>query len=557
MLPWISRISYGAVTFDLSLPQRPWTPISVGVGGYEESAAGVPSVWEYRRDEQRRIRIRFTEAEWPEVHAWLVYAQRSGQFGMAPDRSGTSYTCYLVSPRMGEPIEPQPGDSAGVWEIELVIRTVSGAVIPGRYYGLEPLIVYEPGQRPSILHSSRTSPAYERGQDGVYREVAAGVLRDGHWRRDASGLLVPATLLEPGATNLIPNSSNFGTGMGWGGSSEWTVTPAASILQGQVASHHRNLSTGIDRNRWRDIGTYTGQPETLYIIIENESGATTDIRLQNPVTSATIVRARLTWATGEVFIVAGAGTPFARYLGTGPNGGPAYLFGITVTAEVGLVRRLYVHPTGQTQNSASAILHHVQLETGSTATSPTVTGAEAAPRSPDSLYLDLPPEVRRPGSALAIYSRWVHDMDGDGGISSPGIWGISSAAYATPRIAHYLVGNQMGVVHHNGATDTRALLSRRPVTGDLVETLTLLWTNDGGSLVGRLMASVAGGPLAAANLPPLAPAAAWSAPRLYIGSRGTAPGVYGYERLAVAAGRIRGSDVEMMSQARTWRMGVR
>src|SRR5690606_26805721 len=78
----------------------------------------------------------------------------------------------------------------------------SGAVIPGRYYGLEPLIVYEPDYLPSTLGFTRASSAMTRGRDGAWYEVAANIPRT-TWRRDASGVLVPATLLEPGSTNLL------------------------------------------------------------------------------------------------------------------------------------------------------------------------------------------------------------------------------------------------------------------------------------------------------------------------------------------------------------------
>ena len=44
--------------------------------------------------------------------------------------------------------------------------------------------------------------------------------------------------------------------------------------------------------------------------------------------------------------------------------------------------------------------------------------------------------------------------------------------------------------------------------------------------------------------------AEWSARRLYIGSRGTEPGVYEYEALKVYAGRLSGTPEQLMAYAR-------
>lgn len=137
-LPWIPRISYGsggsATEFNFTLPQRPWDPVSAGVGGSEESAAGLISAWQYRRDRGLLIRPRFWEHEWPAVEAWIAWAQHGMSFGLNLAQVGASTQCLLVSPRMGERIRPLRTEFDQVWEIELEVRTVDGSSMYEPYH---------------------------------------------------------------------------------------------------------------------------------------------------------------------------------------------------------------------------------------------------------------------------------------------------------------------------------------------------------------------------------------------------------------------------------------
>jgi len=528
-LPWIPRISYGGVTFDLSLPQRPWVPISRGIGGYEESAAGIPSTWEYRRDAMRRMTIRFMEAEWGEVLAWLIHAQRGGQFGIAPDYRGDSYTCYLVAPRMGEDIEPRPGDFPGVWELDLVIRTVSGAVIPGRYYGITPLIDWSPGQMLSTMHFSRPSPAMYRDRSGAWHSVAPDVPRTTWGTDPVTGLPVPRTLLEPGATNYASSTSVTG---GESGLWEWTMpapgryrltalvdAPAhASNYPGIIGPYAAAADEAVTLSTW--IATVTSPH--LEIRANGFSGSTPDTR-----------------ADGRQVITITHGAPWVHSLAVYAPAG--------VRADI------------RAGDYIELVLP--QIEATPYATSPILTDGAPEDRSRDTLYLDLPPEIEVPGAPMAIYSRAVLG----GKIGSSALWGIGSSA---PRLT--AEWSSTGVVfrlaHASGEASTFAVMGQAVEAGDLVESLALVWTDELGRLVGRLIARIlrAGssqwGPIHAADLPPLEPAPEWSARRLYIGSRGTAPGVYEYEAFRVwemAQGVWRGSPRELLARARTDRMGVR
>lgn len=133
----IPKIVYNspAATLTLTHAQRRWAVDSQGVGGTDQSAAGIPESFTIRRDELLRVRLRFTEAEWSAVRGWLVWAQGSGQaFTYFPDKDlAGSYSVYLEAPALGEPFRPEPVDFDGLYEISLVLRTSDAAVFTTAY----------------------------------------------------------------------------------------------------------------------------------------------------------------------------------------------------------------------------------------------------------------------------------------------------------------------------------------------------------------------------------------------------------------------------------------
>lgn len=134
----IPKVVYaGGTVLLFSLPQRAWTPGSTVVGGTDTSAAGVPETFVVRRDRTLDVRLRFREAEWPAVRAWLEWAQdTAGAFDWYPDRDlATGHTCYLASPPAGEEIRPERSESfRGHWEIALRLRTADGSPIEPSFY---------------------------------------------------------------------------------------------------------------------------------------------------------------------------------------------------------------------------------------------------------------------------------------------------------------------------------------------------------------------------------------------------------------------------------------
>src|SRR5690606_29621558 len=130
----------------------------------------------------------------------------------------------------------------------------------------------------------------------------------------------------------------------------------------------------------------------------------TALSLFNATLGTHICRGRLTWDTGQASIAAGAGTVIARKLASaGPNGGPVYRLMVTGTGTAGDQRLIVVYPSGTSQNTQTAIIHHVQHEVGAVATSPIVTTTAAVTRAADVLTF---PWLHAP-QAMTGYLRFV------------------------------------------------------------------------------------------------------------------------------------------------------
>lgn len=131
--PLSPRVIYGPgnTTILFKLPQKPWSPISHGIGGADISAAGVPAAWEQRREQRVKVNLMFFESEWTALESWLKYAQKGNSFSWAfnPNDATSVYICYLTKPLMNEAIEPtRSADFIGVYTLELELRSTTGAV---------------------------------------------------------------------------------------------------------------------------------------------------------------------------------------------------------------------------------------------------------------------------------------------------------------------------------------------------------------------------------------------------------------------------------------------
>jgi len=123
------RFIYNGIPLNLSIPPGVWVPGRRAAGaGTEESASGMISGWVTRRDRTLRVPIRFTEQEWPQVRAFLDAVDTGAPFTFRPDISlPATHTVVLVEPRVDDDIEPAPIDPPGTYQMDLVLRSPTGA----------------------------------------------------------------------------------------------------------------------------------------------------------------------------------------------------------------------------------------------------------------------------------------------------------------------------------------------------------------------------------------------------------------------------------------------
>lgn len=193
---------------------------------------------------------------------------------------------------------------------------------------------------------------------------------------------------ETAATNLLLWSADF-SNVTWNlsGSSK---APANSMISGGIAQ--KLVSTLSYSAFEQTVGTYSGSPETTYAIVESGSGLTNvRLRAYNLTDAIAVCEMRMEFSTGAVTLAAGAGTGIAFPLrAVGPNGGKVYLLAITYTGTSGKARRIAVM-NGGTVNVGDLYVHHAQLVSGTSVSSPIVTGAATAARQADVMsMLTLP-----------------------------------------------------------------------------------------------------------------------------------------------------------------------
>lgn len=139
-MKWSPKVTYGAaVNVLFTISQRPWSHKSKGVGGYDESAAGVPESYTQRRDEDLELILRFFESQMNEVLDWLAWAQDNAgtTFKFYLDKAdliGAAYDVYLVDPVVGDEIAPvRSAQYPETFEITVRIRPANGVRITRAY----------------------------------------------------------------------------------------------------------------------------------------------------------------------------------------------------------------------------------------------------------------------------------------------------------------------------------------------------------------------------------------------------------------------------------------
>lgn len=193
-------------------------------------------------------------------------------------------------------------------------------------------------------------------------------------------------------TNVATSSAAIDTSTTyWGGTSFFSaIRPALSVLDGQTAWKH--FGNGTSNSYRRQASQTTMSTSTAYCfsaVLENPVSngvAVTTFKLRDESGAADVGVATYTWATSTLALDSGTVTNLrVEALGTGPNGGTLVRISGSATTTTGANQRWYIYPQGTGNVSFDMIVHHLQIEAGTFATSPIITTTASATRAADTM----------------------------------------------------------------------------------------------------------------------------------------------------------------------------
>lgn len=255
-----------------------------------------------------------------------------------------------------------------------------------------------------IVNFSRSTTGTYFASDGKIKSAAIDTVRLDY---DPAGGAVRGMLIEEARTNLLLKSADIAASSTWQGAGDFTLETVVSAIDGGTAYKHTNGGSSSNRARWQDVGNFTGNPETISILIENVSASMTRLDMWDRTAAGYICNADLDWSDLSVSAKSGA-TARVMDLGTGPNGGQLVLLETTVTGPSGNGRQVVLFPTGTTVNTDAAIVHYVQFEVGGFASSYIPTTTTAVARAADLMTRTVGAEYAAAECSLA-YSVTLRD----------------------------------------------------------------------------------------------------------------------------------------------------
>jgi len=140
-----SRFVYGpegsTTTWDTALPVMLWTPADDTVGGWRDSAAGVPASYVVRRDALLEMTLRVEEPDLVHALNLIAWGQSAQPILWTPDPledPDTTVPVYLVTPAPGSRWSPtRSTEYPRMFEVAITLRGV-GTAMPWRpYFGAD------------------------------------------------------------------------------------------------------------------------------------------------------------------------------------------------------------------------------------------------------------------------------------------------------------------------------------------------------------------------------------------------------------------------------------
>jgi hypothetical protein len=335
-------------------------------------------------------------------------------------------------------------------------------------------------------------------------------------------------LLEPQRTNLCLRSEDFGTS--WTLTGTGTRTPAAHSASGVVLDLLDDTDAAAVTN-WSQTIVFTADGDKAFSFHVKAGTAAAPVIKLRSVGVADRGRATVTWNAGVPTVTASIGT-VQRVI---PMADGVYRVLMTATGVVaGETNSLQVYPAsdGTAALTGSVYAGGMQAENGAVPSSYMPTAGATATRQADSLYF---PFALRP-SAMTLYVRGT-DL---GTRLEPGAYIAQvSLTNNNPRVhINRTVGTARMQFQTVNAAGTFSTLERATggdtAVGDLVEYRALLSAAGG---LGFGVSLNGGSEILATPIVGTALEAAWSGPRLWIGTNGAgAVGLFLFSHVVVAMG---------------------
>jgi hypothetical protein len=340
---------------------------------------------------------------------------------------------------------------------------------------------------------SRSSVGYVVDRKGVLQDTQKSLPRmnwalvRGVWRR--------ALLLEDGTINKVYRNTGFDDDLttGWAKSGDAAAT----------------LTVVDDTDKIRDVGLLPWVTDGKVLKLDNSGGAT-NAQAQNNGTVGNLNKHSVSaFIRGDAGVIAieGSGAIFAA------------------STTYRRVRYENVTPSATSDNfvidvAAGDVVYFIlaQMEEAGWASTPVVNEASAATASrlPEELSYELPNNVADPGE-VTVYMRFIAQMDNAAGVERT-LFEISNRQGDSPWLRLYISSlGAYSVSRHNGTSENTAAIPSGTFSTSRGDEVEVVWTgrSDG---TGRIIAGKNYADPAGSEFSVLAPAAAYSGGRFYLGS---------------------------------------
>lgn len=418
------------------------------------------------------------------VSEFLSWARDMLPFRFVPDVTFPDLwvpDCYLVEPMAGL----GSIDVRLERDVRFTIRTGSGIDFGPQFRGL----FYHLGPSMVGATATRNSTAYSLGGAPIrYRQSQVDELLTSHRAYGEVGALIEGL----NQINLVLKSCDVDAAL-----TEWTQTGVFTlavaqplILGGTEVQPHRttNPNDATGRHFRQDVGTLTGNEECVMLIVENIDALITRLGMRDSTASTWIHQVELTWATGVITTVNGSGEVLANEViaAVGPNGGEVRRIVITGTGTATNISQIRIHPSGNTQNALTVVLHHAQWVSAEVCHSVIVTDTASVTRGLDNVSVPWPWKPQ----PMWMYLKFV-DI-GAGQLTNARLFAIEPNPNQAPRLMLLANTERRFRVFWEPETGTNrsSIQGTTGAHGDTVELLGLLnsdgsvqliWALNGGS----------------------------------------------------------------------------